>query len=286
MDSQLSPERAISRRRLLQAGGSALFVAYVYSSPLAKLAKAATSSTTPNYLVRSTYQDLADLDFTIGDVPLRMLSVGDFGAATVQRNLADNEDAFSVVFSGPATGAIGAGPQVVKNSEIGDFTALVNPIDGHDGGPQRYELIVNRINNATDTHYRAPKAPPPAPAAAATAPVAAPASTAPVVSPQNHAATKKTHHTPAVRKITALRTRTGVRFTLLLKPGAHVRDVTGWLKRADKPLGATTRAVHSNRLAFNVKLGRKPRKGAYVLELLTTDKDGARVIERHHVKLK
>jgi hypothetical protein len=284
MDSQLSSGREISRRRLLQAGGSALFVAYVYSSPLAKLAKAATSSSTPDYLLRSTYQDLTDLDFSIGGVPLRMLSVGDFGAAAVQHNLADNEDAFSVVFSGPASGAIGTGPQVVRNSEIGDFSALVTPIAG--GDAQRYELIVNRINNATDTHYRAPKPPPRAPAAAATAPVAAPASTAPVVSPQNHAATKKTHHTPAVRKITALRTRTGVRFTLLLKPGAHVRDVTGWLKRADKPLGATTRAVHSNRLAFNVKLGRKPRKGAYVLELLTTDKDGARVIERHHVKLK
>src|ERR1700742_5205110 len=146
MDSQLSPGRAISRRRLLQAGGSALFGAYVYTSPLAKMAKAATSSSTPNYLLRSTYQDLTDLDFSIGGVPLRMLTVGDFGAAAVQRNLADNEDAFSVVFSGPANGAIGTGPQVVRNSQIGDFTALVVPVEGNDGGTQRYELVVNRIN--------------------------------------------------------------------------------------------------------------------------------------------
>jgi hypothetical protein len=283
--SQPSQGRAISRRRLLQSGGAALAFAYVYSSPLAKVARAAGSSTagTPSYLVRSTYQDLTDYDFGIGGVPLRFKSVADFDAAAVQPNLAGNEDAFSVMFTGPAGTAIGGGPQVVKNAQIGDFTALVVPVDGQVGSQQQYELVVNRILNATDTHYRPPKAPP---APAATAPAKPPVSTAPVVSPQAGTATKKTHHTPAVRKITALRTRTGVRFTLLLKPGAHVRDITGWLKREETLIGATSRSVRSNKLAFNVKVGKKPRKGTYVLELLTTDRDGAQVIERHRVKLR
>ena len=206
--------------------------------------------------MRSTYQDLTDYDFSVAGVPLRFQSVGDFGAAAVQRNLADNEDAFSVVFTGPASGAIGTGPQIVKNSQIGDFTALVVPVEG-DTSPQRYELVVNRILNATDTHYRPPKVAPPTPPPSR--PPAPAVSTAPVVSPQT--ATKKTHHSPAVRKITALRTRTGVRFTLLLKPGAHVRDVTGWLKREEKLLGATSRSVKSNKLAFNVKLGKQAAQG-------------------------
>jgi hypothetical protein len=106
-----------------------------------------------------------------------------------------------------------------------------------------------------------------------------------VVSPQGKT-TKSVHHKPAVRKLTAQRTRTGIRFKLVLKPGAHVRDVTGWLKRNDAVVGAMSRKVKADKLAFNVKLGRRPRKGTYYLELLTTDRNGDQVIERHKVKLK
>jgi hypothetical protein len=62
--------------------------------------------------------------------------------------------------------------------------------------------------------------------------------------------------------------------------------VTGWLKRDDVVVGTMTRKVNANRLAFNIKLGRRPRKGRYYLELLTTDRHGATVIERHRVTLR
>jgi hypothetical protein len=256
-------------------------VAYFYASPLSSLARAAGSSTgdTPNYLVRSTYQDLTNYDFTVGGIPLKFQSVGDFGAAAVQRNLADNEDAFSVVFTGPVGARLGTGVQTVTNAEIGDFSALIVPV-GEAGATQDYEFVVNRVLNRTDSHLRPPKAP------ATSAPsTSALAISAPVVSPQGPAA-KTTKHKPAVRKITAKRTRTGVRFALVLRPGAHIRGVTGWLKRDEATLGATTRKVGADRLSFNVKLGRRPRKGDYHLELLTTDRDGAQVIERHRVKLR
>jgi hypothetical protein len=274
----------LTRRQALQAGGTTAAAAFVFLHPWATaVARAADGSgDAPKHLLRSSYVDLANKDFATDAGVLRLEGVRDLPAAAQVPSFVDSEDAFALAFSGPAT--VESGPVALRHSELGSFDLYLGDRspDGH------YDVVVNRVLSNRESRRTPPKpskpadpapAPPPdegldtrtgAPAAAAAAP----------------AGPKPKRRNKTIRSVETKRTKHGAKVVVELTTKTGVTELTGWLTRDEKILATASRKVHGKRVAFNLKPGKRLRKGVYELQLIAQGRDGEQYSRRVRVRLK
>ena len=177
--SEFAREPGLTRRRLVQAGGAATAVLY-----LGGLTGTASAAGVPSFLTRAAYTSLADPQF--GAVTgsglttmLRLTEVADLARARVEPSFAGRDDAFALLFSGPADLVLDSGIHELRNSVLGAFSVFISPVQDQHGGEQRYEVVVDRsvrlavaLQDAPEPMQETNRAAAQAPAAAAPAPAA------------------------------------------------------------------------------------------------------------------
>ncbi|MEA2445278.1 MAG: hypothetical protein QOJ12_2570 [Thermoleophilales bacterium] len=255
--------RALTRRGAIQAGAAGAAGAYFFLHPWA--ARAATgaqaSADAPAYLLRSSYLALDNPIFALAGTTLRLEEVVDLSAAANVTSLRDAEDAFALHFSGPGVGSLAPGTYPVRHSELGAFDLYLGQI-GQASNDQRAEVVVNRVLSNKDSRRTPPKPAPPREGAAA--PAAA-------LAAQEQ---KRSLPRDSIRRVNVKRTKRGARVVVAFAGSADVRSVTAWLRRGDKIVAATTRSVYAGKLEFNLKTAKRPRKGAYEIDLMAVDSSG------------
>ena len=117
-DLQARLDTTLTRRRLVLAGGSAAIGMYLMGGV------AAAAATAPAHLRRASYSRRVGASFaairaTGTVVTLRLAEVADLARARQMPSLAGRDDAFALVFTGPATAAAGrrhpqAAPSVAR----------------------------------------------------------------------------------------------------------------------------------------------------------------------------
>ena len=273
----------LTRRQALQAGGTTAAAAFVFLHPWATaVARAADGSgDVPKHLLRSSYVDLANKDFATDAGVMRLEGVGDLPAAAGVPSFVDSQDAFGLILSGPATPS--TGPVAMRHSELGSFEMYLGSRDP-DG---RYQVVVNRVLSNRESRRTPPR--PAKPADPAPAPpvdeglntrTGAPASSDAARGP------KPKRRNKTIRSVEAKRTKHGAKVVVELAPNAGVSEVTGWLKREEKIVAGASRKVHGKRVAFNLKPGKRLRKGVYELQVLAVGADGEQFSRLVRVRLR
>jgi hypothetical protein len=240
------------------------------------------SGDVPKHLLRSSYRDLSNKDFATDAGVLRLESVGDLPAAAQVRSFVDSEDAFALVFSGPGT--VSTGPVALRHSELGSFDMYIG-----DRGPDgHYQVVVNRVLSNRESRRTPPKpakaadpAPAPPPDEGLDTRTGAPASAAAATSGPKPKRRNKT-----IRSVETKRTKHGAKVVVELAPKTDVTELTGWLTRDQKIVATATRKVHGKRVAFNLKPGKRLRKGVYQLQLIAHAADGEQYSRHVRVRLK
>ena len=103
----------------------------------------------PACLTRSAYTSLADPRFgavTAGGLTttLRLTEVADLARAGQEPSFAGRDDAFALLFSGPADVVLDSGIHELRHSALGAFSVFISPVQASGGGEQRYEVVVDR----------------------------------------------------------------------------------------------------------------------------------------------
>ena len=103
----------------------------------------------PSFLTRSAYTALADPQFgaVTGSgltTSLRLTEVADLARAGREPAFAGRDDAFALLFSGPADLVLDSGIHELRNSALGAFSVFISPVQASGGGEQRYEVVVDR----------------------------------------------------------------------------------------------------------------------------------------------
>jgi hypothetical protein len=269
--------RAFTRRGALQAGAATAAGAYFFLHPWAAHAVTAgqSSADVPAYLLRSSYLALDNPTFAVATTTLRLEEVADLPAAPGVASLRGSEDAFALYFSGPGVRKLAPGTHQIRHSELGAFDLYIGPV-GQANGDQRLEVVVNRVLSKKESRRTPPK-----PAAAPRA-----ADGRGAADSLRTAAHDASRHLPGepIRRIQVKRTKRGARCVVAFAGTADVRSVTAWLRRGDKIVAATTRNVYAGRLEFNLKAAKRPRKGAYDIDLMAVDSSGEQSYKRKRVK--
>ena len=107
------------------------------------VAGAAFTGAGADALRRSAWLGLDSDEFRVQGAPdhtLRLVAVEDLPIASSRPELAGSEDAFHVLFRGPA-GLVGE-IHTLENDDLGEAALFVSPVD--DGEPQEYEVVVDR----------------------------------------------------------------------------------------------------------------------------------------------
>jgi hypothetical protein len=252
---------ALTRRGLLQAGGVAGFAALAGGRPWAPAS--ASAATRPSPLARSTYTGITGTAFQVGTQTLELVGVADLPSAATDRKLAGSEDAFSLLFTGPAGNPLKQGVQAFSHPQVGNFELFIVPVE-MTTGLQRYEVVVNS--------WAPPKPPKPAPPHQPTKDVQ---------NPSKHA------HKPALRRVSARRLGRGLACKLTLGPETHVAVVAAWLMRGDRVYAsASVRHVRGReRVSLTLPSAHRLRNGPYHLVVLTEDHKGRQEYKRQALKL-
>lgn len=137
----------LTRRRLIQVGGGA--AAILYFGGLTGLAVADPGA--PAFLRRSSYAGLVGSAFTArapdgGTVPLTLTLAGvsDLERAREEPAFVGRDDAFGLLFSGPAAGEpLRSAIHELAQASLGSFAVFITPV-GALSGTQTYELVVDR----------------------------------------------------------------------------------------------------------------------------------------------
>lgn len=108
----------------------------------AALARAATSST-PAYLLRSSYLPLAGQRFRVGGKLLQLGVVDDLDGATNDEALRGHPEAFALTFYGPPN-AVGPTIQTFSHPAVGTYSLLITPVGMAEDQVQCYEVVVDR----------------------------------------------------------------------------------------------------------------------------------------------
>jgi hypothetical protein len=277
IDPALIDSADLTRRRLLQAGGAtaatALLVLHPWASTLARAAEA-SGGDAPGYLIRSSYVDLANPKFAFRGGTLQLVSVGDLSGPGQAPALRDAEDAFSLVFSGPASARVASGVQRLSHPELGTFDLFLVPV-GAPGPDQGLEAVVNRVLSRAESRRTPPRAPR-APRWAAAAP------SDDLTKPASLPGSAKS----AIRSVHIHRTKRGAKCVVELRASAHTREMVAWLRRGDKLIAVATRDVKGERVAFTLKGARRLRKGRYDLDVIAFSRDGDQSSRRGRVTLR
>jgi hypothetical protein len=131
----------LTRRRLIQVGGSAAAVVYLGHMPGLALA----DTTAPGFLRRSSYVSLVGTQFQAVETgaTLTLTAVADLVRAQAEPAFVGRDDAFALSFAGPADLVLAGGTHQLTNSTLGGFAVFIAPV-GRPGASQSYELVVDR----------------------------------------------------------------------------------------------------------------------------------------------
>ncbi len=167
----------LTRRRLIQIGGSATAAAYLarFVAPAA-----AAAGGVPGFLVRSSYAPLVGTPFAVtggAAAPLTLTAVSDLVRARAEPALAGSEDAFALSFAGSPDAVLGSGIHELGHPALGTFSVFIAPVD-RVVGTQEYEVVVDRSLPGAVAARQAP-APLAVPAAGAAPAAVTPASPGP-----------------------------------------------------------------------------------------------------------
>jgi hypothetical protein len=261
----------LTRRSLIRTGAAATAATLVGLRPWAAAPAAAGVTASAEYLRRSTYAGLAGQRFTIGSLELRLMAVSDLAGATAKRQLAGNEDAFALAFSGPLDAPLDAGIQTFSHPDLGSFDLFVSPVD-RPGVDRHYEVVVDRSVGAPKSPPRPLTAAAAAPAAAATPAAGAPAAAAPAAA-------------RLFRRVSLWRTPHGARAELVLRRSMGIARVHGRLVHRGVTLAVASHHVHDDRTVLRFGSAHRLPAGAYTLLLTTTGVDGVRTSRRRRVTL-
>ena len=275
----------LTRRQALVAGGTTAAAAFVFLHPWATAAARAAggSGDVPRHLLRSSYADLANKSFATDAGVLRFEGVTDLPAAATVPSFVDSEDAFAIVFSGPSVSA--DGPAAVRHSELGSFDLYLGPR----GGDGRYQVVVNRVLSNRESRRTPPRPARPSAAAAAAPPVDEGLDTrtgAPEAESPRRAGPKFKRRNKVIRSVEAKRTKHGAKVVVELTKDSGLQDLTGWLKRDERIVASASGRVHGKRVAFNLKPGKRLRKGVYELVLIASAGDGEQYSRLVRVRLR
>ena len=251
-----SPNRGMTRRRLLATGGAAGAAAAVGFRPWDPTAAHAADADTPLHLRRSTYLKLSTLDFGTSrlgaSAGIKLVSVGDLS----DPKLVNSEDAFALTFT--SNTPFESGTRSLAHPDLGVFELFIAPIEGNGN----YEAIVNR---SVGVPKRAPH--PPSTPAGGKPPAAG--SPKPPGSPKHV-------RPPAVRSAHLRRVGKGLAAQVALDPQADVKSLTTWVARAGMVVAsADVRHLHGrHRVNVELPTARRLRGGHYELTVGTKDHHG------------
>jgi hypothetical protein len=149
-------------------------------------------------------------------------------------------------------------------------------------------VVVNRVLSNRESRRTPPRPAKPAPPPPPLPPdegldtrTGAPASAA-----ASHSGPKPRRVNKTIRSVETKRTKHGAKVVVELSPKAGVTELTGWLKREEKIVVSASRKVHGKRVAFNLKPGKRLRKGVYELQVLATAPDGEQYSRQVRVRLR
>jgi Domain of unknown function (DUF6916) len=260
-----SASHGFTRRTLLRTSGAAALLSLVGVEAVKPArARAASTSDAPMYLRRAGYSDLQGQSFDAGAATLQLIEVSDLERARHERALAGADDAFALVFSGPASHPLTQGVHTLRHPRLGSFDLFLVPVDQPDGN-QRYEVVVDRTVKLGGSSPV-----PSAPAAAATpTPPAAKA------------------HRRRLLRVRGHRLRRGAVCELTFAKDAKVVTVEVWLMRRGHPYASVTRRVHGRRsLRLRLPSRHRLRAGRYVLVTAERDRSGEVAYERRSFRLR
>jgi hypothetical protein len=254
-----SPDRGITRRRLIATGGAAGAAAVVGFRPWDPAPAHAADGDTPPWLRRASYLALSSPNFSSSRLgtraDLELVTVGDLS----DPKLANRDDAFVLTFKSATT--FPSGTRTVAHDDLGVFDLFVAPVEGNDG----YEAIVNR---SVGVPKRAPQPPKPPPAGSKPPP-------------------PKHVRVAAVQSARLRRVGKGLVAQVALDPNAHVKSVTAWLTLGGVVVAATEVRHVRGRRRLHVALSpaRRPRGGRYELTVGTKDRHGHTEYKRVKIAL-
>ena len=270
--AETSPARArgtgVTRRSLLATGGLAGAAALVGLGPFSPApAQAVTDQGVPDYLVRSSYLDLADTGFRTTDgVDLKLETIRDLPAAEQDPKFQGIEDGFVLGFS--TAEPLPEGVYTLTHSTLGAFDFFLQP-----GGDGTSTAMVNRTVTAPK-HY-------PKPRHTAEDPTKPPPSDEPSHDPFGTDSRPENDHQRRLRRrkhlrrVSARRVARGVVAELSLTQDAHVKSAVVWLTRGTSLVGACeVKRVHGARATAKIDTGHRPRGGRYELVVVTTNRAG------------
>ena len=285
-------EPGLTRRRLVQAGGAATAVLY-----LGGLTGSASAAGVPSFLTRSAYTSLADPRFgaVTGSgltTTLRLTPVADLARAGQEPAFAGREDAFALLFSGPAGLVLDSGIHELRNPALGAFSVFISPVQASANGEQRYEVVVDRSVQLAGALQDAPEpmalsnavtsAGPPA-AAAAVRP-AAPGASAKAATAQTGA-----KHKPAKLVQSALLARRGGELTVDVRVarGRELVSVRAVLLRDDVEHARAARRLKGRvGIRLHLREVRRTPLGDYRLKIIVTDRHGKRTSTTRRVTVR
>jgi hypothetical protein len=131
----------LTRRRLVLAAGAGAAALYLDALPAA-----ARAATAPAYLRRASYVQgtrFKTPTATGTTVTLTLTSVADLVRARTEPALRGRDDAFTLMFSGPATPVLPAAVRRIRHPTLGWVSLFAAPV-GRASGSQAYEVVVDR----------------------------------------------------------------------------------------------------------------------------------------------
>jgi hypothetical protein len=251
--------KRLTRRTFLRAAGGTGVAVAAGARPWS-----ASAAVTDPHLRRSSYAGLVGTTFSVDGGPsLELTAVSDLG-----RRLARRDDAFTLIFSGPAD-AVASGIHTLRHPRLGRFELFVSPVDRESGG--RYQVVVDRSVGVP--------AAPPAPPAPAAAPAVAPAVAAAAGEPASH-------HEPILRRATLHRLARGVRVDLLLRRDRRALLVRAKLVRHGHVVARGLETVRHGRARVRLHGAHRVRRGVYTLVVSATYADGTVLTQRSRVRVR
>lgn len=254
----------LTRRGLIAAGSASAAAAFISGrGGIALAADGGADSEVASHLLRSSYAGLEGRPFRLAAgasaTTVTLDAVSDLAGTP-----AGSDDAFALVFSGPAAEAATQGVKRVTNSQLGSFDMFLVPVDAP-GAEQSWEAVVNRSVGA-------PRRPPAPGGTHGSQEAPEDASTPDGGAARRHA---------VIRRVSGRRTPRGATLDVLLAPDADVEHVAAWLVRGRRVLGTASRDdVRSRRLTLRVKTRRPVSAAPHALLVIALTADGAMVSKR------
>jgi hypothetical protein len=266
---------ALTRRKMIELSGLGAIALTVPLTVLEGSAVAAPAGPAPARLRRSSYLGLTGREFpTDAGVTLTLLKVADLGRAKTDATLVGHEEAFTLLFSGPASPLVPAAIHTLQHPELGAVNLFIAPVEAA-GADRRYEAIVDRTIRLADRYYDEEGGSVAGVSASVAAASAAAAAGSPSLPARLRAASR-------VRVRATARRQAGKITTTLTFPGGGIQAVSVKLTRGGHTYARGTAAVRKGRAVLHLKTSRRVTRGGYTLVITATDmKVAASTVERH-----